>query len=270
MRLKAREIDFNLKVAGDGLPLVWAHGLICSMRVEDEFGWFRWDEAAKIARIVRYDCRGHGKSGASDNPDDYRWENLARDMLGIADGLGIDSFIAGGPSLGCVTAIHAALLAPGRVRALILANPPCAWETRPKQIRGYKMLSAATRVIGPGGIAMVLRTFGQKLFPEWQREEGTALVNTYADSIASMDRMTLSRAFKGASTCDMPPRTELKKLTMPALILAWENDTGHPMSTALSLKEALPNSTLVVARNFKEVREWPDRVLEFIKKNPPK
>ena len=54
---------------GDGAPVVFAHGLTSSRANED--AWKLTDWAPLVAagrRLVRYDARGHGRSGASVEP----------------------------------------------------------------------------------------------------------------------------------------------------------------------------------------------------------
>jgi pimeloyl-ACP methyl ester carboxylesterase len=50
----------------------------------------------------------------------------------------------------------------------------------------------------------------------------------------------------------------------PALILAWDTDPGHPVSTAERLHELLPVSELHVATTLDAVREWPERIAGFL------
>ena len=61
-----------------------------------------WDvQAADLLphfRILRYDTRGHGASDGP--PGDYSIELLARDVLGLAEALGIHKFAFCGISLG--------------------------------------------------------------------------------------------------------------------------------------------------------------------------
>src|SRR5438093_13280174 len=60
-----------------------------------------WDpQAAALSerfRVLRYDIRGHGASGAT--AGDYRIEQLGADALALADALGIDRFAFCGVSL---------------------------------------------------------------------------------------------------------------------------------------------------------------------------
>lgn len=52
-------------------------------------------------------------------------------------------------------------------------------------------------------------------------------------------------------------------LTHPTLILAWDTDPLHPVSTAERLAEIIPDSTLHVARTVDEVRTWTQRTIDF-------
>src|SRR5690348_10748181 len=113
-------LELNVRIAGEGYTFIWGHGLMASMAMEDAMPVFEWDHLAEGERMIRYDARGHGRSEASENLDDYSWPNLARDMLALADALRIERFLAGGQSMGSATALYAALVAvaPERVKAL--------------------------------------------------------------------------------------------------------------------------------------------------------
>ena len=116
--------------SGSGRPFLWAHGLTSSIAAERDGGLFQWEDGVEL---VRYDARGHGRSPAGSSSADYEWPSLAEDFLAVADSVGFDSMVAGGASMGCATVLYAALAAPSRVDALVLAIPPTAWETRAAQ-----------------------------------------------------------------------------------------------------------------------------------------
>ena len=48
-------------------------------------------------------------------------------------------------------------------------------------------------------------------------------------------------------------------------ILAWPDDPTHPLSIAEELDGLLSNSRLDIARDNAEVRQWPEKVREFIR-----
>jgi 3-oxoadipate enol-lactonase len=164
-RMHVNGVDLTVTVAGQGIPLIWGHGLMGSMAAEDMVDWFGWQQLADLAQVIRYDARGHGTSGASASPADYTWPRLADDMLAIADQLGVDHFVAGGQSMGCATALYAALAAPRRIRALILATPPTAWETRSEQSAMYEQMAALVDSRGTAGLAAMMAQQAPALIP---------------------------------------------------------------------------------------------------------
>jgi 3-oxoadipate enol-lactonase len=97
-----------------------------------------WDEQAKALskkfRVIRYDQRGHGKSGAPKGP--YTIEQLGTDVLAILDKLEIKKANFCGLSMGGTTGMWVARNAPERINKLILSNTgarigdPVLWNTR--------------------------------------------------------------------------------------------------------------------------------------------
>ncbi|NJN19765.1 MAG: alpha/beta fold hydrolase, partial [Oscillochloris sp.] len=68
-------------------------------------------------RLTTYDLRGHGRSEMP--PDGYTTRDMAADLLGLMDGLGIERANLLGHSLGADIALHFALLHPERVDRII-------------------------------------------------------------------------------------------------------------------------------------------------------
>jgi pimeloyl-ACP methyl ester carboxylesterase len=228
---------------------LWAHGLTSSRRAEDRTGLFDWSGVP--ATVIRYDARSHGEAATSPDPDDHRWDRLALDMLAVADEHGLDRFTAGGASMGCATTLHAAVRAPGRIEAMVLVIPPTAWETRAAQAALYDGFAALSAEEIRRGMALrpVAPIFADE--PELARRP------------PDIPDEVLATVLTGAGRSDLPPKGELRRLDQPALILAWDTDPGHPVSTAEALHELLPNSELSVAATLAEVRRWPARVAAF-------
>src|SRR5262245_23637378 len=74
----------------------------------------------KHFRLVRYDRRGHGKSGAPKGP--YTMERLGRDVLAVLDALEIDRVNWCGLSMGGMVGQWLGANAPERVERLVLSN----------------------------------------------------------------------------------------------------------------------------------------------------
>lgn len=88
-------------MCGTGPAFVWAHALMASMRAEDRAGVFDWSNVS--ARLIRYDARSHGRSSRDPEAGNHRWEQLAEDMLAVADAAGYPRAIFGGASMGAAT-----------------------------------------------------------------------------------------------------------------------------------------------------------------------
>jgi pimeloyl-ACP methyl ester carboxylesterase len=151
------DIELAVRQHGEGMPLVWGHSLMGSMRVDDLAALFDWEQLEQHAQVVRYDARGHGNSDGSYDPEDYRWEEMAGDMLAIADSVA-STFAAGrcvlaGVSMGAATALEAATQQPDKVAGMILVLPPTAWDTRPRQAAIYRRTGCPSRYAMTAAVA---------------------------------------------------------------------------------------------------------------------
>jgi len=91
-------------------------------------------------RIISWDERGFGATRT--NAAEFTYWDSARDLLGLLDYLDIDDAILMGMSQGGFLSLRAALLAPERVRALILVATQAATET-PEKLAEYEAMIAA-------------------------------------------------------------------------------------------------------------------------------
>jgi 3-oxoadipate enol-lactonase len=236
--------------------LVWSHGFTSSMAKEDAAGLFSWTRPGALPdwEVVRYDAPGHGTSSVTDrDPDRYRWDRLAADMLDRAPA----SFVAGGASMGCATTIHAALQAPERVEAMLLVIPPTAWETRAAQREQYEI---GASIIETAGMAKMRELAAARPVPAIF--EGHPELTTYDPHI---DESLLPTVLRGMARSDLPSPEQIASIAVPALILAWVSDPVHPVSTATALAHHLPHAELHVANTLDDVHTWPLLVSAFLR-----
>ena len=229
-----RGVDIEYDVAGTGPDVVWGHGLTSSMASEDDLGLFDWSALRSSHRLVRYDARGHGASGSTLEPDDYSWRQLAVDQLMLADHLGIGSYVAGGASMGCATALARCRTGTG--------TDPWSPARHPADRMGDSGRSG--RHVphdgrpGRGGRSrhVARRRRGYDRYPTRSR---TIRVwsDRFPELLATVDPVRLARVFRGAVTADLPEPDAIAAIDVPALILAWTGDPGHPASTAARLQE---------------------------------
>ncbi|HEY1176295.1 MAG TPA: alpha/beta hydrolase [Phytomonospora sp.] len=99
---------------GDGLPVVLLHP-----------GWGDsaiWEPLLELlpddVRAIRFDARGHGRSGPPAIPF-----SVYDDLLAVLDHCGVDEAVFVGSSGGAATALSLAVAEPERVAGLVLASP---------------------------------------------------------------------------------------------------------------------------------------------------
>ena len=256
--IRGVELDHDLD--GVGPSFVWGHGLTSSRAGEDELGLVDWARVREHARVLRYDARGHGESGSTADPAGYHWRELAHDQLALADALGIDRYIAGGASMGCATALHAATIARERITALVLVIPPTAWETRVGQQQTYEL---GAQLVEAGQLETLIAGSAGSPPPDPLADE-PLWTERFARVVRDTDPVRLARIFRGAALTDLPAPESIAAITVPTLILAWTGDPGHPISTAERLLELVPHATLHRTSTRAELDAWTDHVIAFL------
>ncbi|MGE9696350.1 alpha/beta fold hydrolase [Streptomyces sp. CH6] len=241
-------------VRGAGPTALLAHGVTCSRAHDARYGLPDYTPVAAHHRLVAYDARGHGESGGRPEPDAYEWGALAGDMLALADHFSPEAPVAAiGCSMGTATALHAALRAPDRFFALVLTAVPTAWETRAAQAGLYRRMAALAAEDPAGLDALRAAAPVPPIFAG--REQGTG------DVRASL----LPAVLEGAARSDLPAPETLARITVPTLVLAWDTDPGHPVSSAETVARHIPGARLSVARTAPEVEEWGQVAADFLR-----
>lgn len=101
------------KDMGEGRPVLLLHG---GMGNANQWGYQVPALIEAGCRVIAVDSRGHGRSTRDDAPMAY--DEMARDVIGILDRLGIAAAAAVGWSDGAVTGLAMARMAPERVRGV--------------------------------------------------------------------------------------------------------------------------------------------------------
>lgn len=240
---------------GSGPPVVRLHGLTGSRAADDATGAFDPGPLRRAGRrVVRYDARGHGRSGGEKVEGDYAWPNLARDLLSLLDVLGVHDTISGvGSSMGTATLLHAVTSAPDRFDRLVLTCPPTAWAARAAQAGVYR---AGALFVERNGKEAFLRGVRAQPRPP-------ALAEAPAGPV-DIDEALLPTVLRGAAASDLPAPGAVAAIRTPTLILAWDGDPGHPVATAERLRDLIPGSALFIARTPEELRSWGGRTSDFL------
>jgi pimeloyl-ACP methyl ester carboxylesterase len=134
--------ELYYEVEGECVPVALVHGHALDLRMWDD----QMPALADIARVVRHDARGFGRS-TRDADTAY---SHADDLWQLLDHLAIDQAVLVGISMGGRTVVEATLAAPERVLALVLLDAlldGVPWDTESK--RG---MEALREELGSGGV----------------------------------------------------------------------------------------------------------------------
>jgi 3-oxoadipate enol-lactonase len=215
---------------GDGAPVILAHGFLMDRSMfGPQVEALRGDH-----RVITWDERGFGDTTYDGEPFSY-WDS-ANDCLGLLDHLGIERAVVGGMSQGGFISLRTALLAPERVRGLILLNTQAGTED-PAVIPLYQGMVDSWVADGPteelaGTIAGLI--------------VGTPELNTtWVAKWQSRDKTTLGQP--GTTLLARDDVTDrLGEIQAPALVVHGSVDAAISVDHAERLAQGLPNGKLVV------------------------
>ena len=149
--LPGRGHTYVIDTGGDKPTLVLLHALACT-------GLLTWYPSLELLRsryrVVIFDQRWHGQGIRSPR---FALDDLADDVVAVADMLGIDTFIAAGFSLGSLVAQLVARRHPERIAGMVLCAGTTHFGTSERAQAGLRSLSMrATRA----GFGLQLSSFG--------------------------------------------------------------------------------------------------------------
>ena len=230
-------IRLHVERQGEGPPIVLAHGFGGSARN------FRVQLKAlgKLgATVLSYDARGHARSEAPEAAEAYDFERLVDDFERVA-GEVEGPVVAGGVSLGAMTALAFAVRRPERVRGLLVASLPGIGPARTAWALGFA--DAIDREgLDAAGAAFV---WGEqsRFDPQGAKLIRLGIMEHPPHALSHILRRTLAHLIDAPALA-----APLRAGPFPVTILAGADDkTAQAPSQALS--EALPHAKLEVVPN---------------------
>ena len=252
-------LNYSLDGFGGGAVVMFSNSLAANLTM--------WDVQVPVLveagyRVLRYDSRGHGQSGAPEGP--YTMEMLTADAVGLMDALGLEKVhfcgLSKGGMVGQMLGTHHA----DRLISLVLCDT--AAHLGPKEIWEERM--AAVREQGMAGLvdAFIDRWFtkpGQKRMP---------------DEIKKVRAMISATPVPGFCGCccairDMDQRESIRTISVPTLVMVGEHDPGTPVSAATYIHEQIASSRMKIidgAAHFINVEQksvFNEALLSFLGEN---
>jgi 3-oxoadipate enol-lactonase len=219
------------------------------------------DQAAELSRnfrLVRYDSRGHGKSGAPPGP--YSIERLGRDAVAVMDALGLAKVNWCGLSKGGMVGMWLGANAPERIDKLILSNTACympaadIWSQRIKTARH-------------DGMAPLTESTIERWFTKGFREREP-------DKVDRVRRMLLATNPEGYAACceairEMDQRESIRRITASTLVICGRHDPATNVEAAEAIRSRIPGAALTILdaahiANVEQPDDYTETVLGFL------
>jgi 3-oxoadipate enol-lactonase len=246
---------YRLEGRGDRPTLILSNSLGTDLGMWDK-QMLRLNEAF---RVLRYDTRGHGASEVTDG--DYTVELLARDVLALADALGIERFAFCGLSLGGLTGQWLGIYAASRLTHLALCNaaphlpPPEGWSARMDTARQQGMRALVDPVM-------------QRFFSEPYRARDEAFFHTVRRTFLSTDPRGYASCCAAIRDADF--RAPLGTIETPTLAIGGTLDAATPPTISSELlARTIPGARLVNLEaghisNVEQPEAFTDALLGFV------
>jgi 3-oxoadipate enol-lactonase len=245
---------------GDGPAVVLSHGYLMDSSMFEP-------QVAALApeyRVIAWDERGFGGTKATE-PFSY-WDS-AKDALALLDHLGIEHAVLGGMSQGGFLSLRAALLAPDRVRGLILIDSQAGQED-PAVAPAYEQMEQIWEEQGPEPVRDVVASI--ILGPA----DGPV---DYAPWFAKWDALDMAGVpFAFRCLMDRDDITgRLGEIHCPTLILHGTADAAIPMERAEAVRSGLGGAATLVrieggshAANLSHPDQVNAAMLQFLRSLP--
>ena len=213
--LRTNGIDIHYDVEGEGPWLVLAHSLATDLTLWN-------DQMAALTphfRVLRFDCRGHGRSSAPDMP--YDFAVLAADALGLMDALGVERAHFCGISLGGMIAQYVALAAPARIDKLVLVSTTSGYPPEARVLWAERIAAVRANGIEP----LVGPTLERWFTAPFRQTNPAAMAR-----IGALIRATPGEGYIGCgyAIAGLDTTERLPQLRCPTLVIVGAADAGTP------------------------------------------
>jgi pimeloyl-ACP methyl ester carboxylesterase len=249
------------EVHGAGQPVLFISGTN-----DTRDGWDANVPAFDGFQCITFDNRDAGDSPRATTP--YTVADMARDASAVLDHLGVHSAHVIGHSMGGTIAQELALLAPERIRSLVLVNTfawmdPYTTALTENWKRLRQQLSAedfARAAIFSWCGATTIETLGMD-----------ALIEFVAPVVAAQEPEAFARQLDATFSRDR--RAMIGAITAPTLVVHGAEDTTVRLARAHELAAGIPGARLELFERsghgtlFEQPEEFNATVLQFLRQN---
>lgn len=222
--LDAAGVPIHFTDTGQGEPVVFLHAFAGSSDLWTSAGLVPMDGF----RTIAFDARGHGRSGAPEDPAANGAE-LVADVIRVMDARGVAAAHIVGYSMGAETALNLVTRHPGRVLSVVAAGS--GWSGA-EEAEVYGLVSAALEDAGTFGDFMAAMA-PDPAPPEEEQAAGFALLQAHG---IAPDQPAAPLAAVAASLPEIISLDAgaLEAVAVPVLGIAGEHDPERARVEALA------------------------------------
>jgi len=229
-------------IAGEGNPIIKCGNWMTHL----EFDWHTpiWRHLnhflIKNHTLVRYDARGNGLSDW--DVDDIGQDEFVKDLEAVANASGFKKFILFGVSQGCAISIAYAVHNPDRISHLILYGGFA---------RGWRHGGKEEVITGEAFSALTKQGWGldnpayRQLFTSLFIPDGTYEQMAWFNELQRKSASAKNAVKYIQATGQFDVRDQLKKISVPTLILHCKDDEKVQLSMGQELAKGIPNAKFV-------------------------
>lgn len=253
-----RGVRIAYEEAGEGLPIIFIHGFPLSRRMWSP----QISTLSKKYRVIALDLRGFGESDKPPGP--YSIEDFADDVASLMLELDAAPGVVAGHSMGGYISFQLIRKHSKQVQSLILTNTRAEADSEEKK---KSRLALMEKIRREGKDRFLDESAARLLSP--QNAKKADLVRQVRGFMEGCTEETLIATLKALA--ERPDNTELlKKIKVPTLIVAGDEDQIVPVESAIFMARTIPNAAISLIKgtghlsNFENPKEFNNAIDKFL------
>ena len=231
-------IRFCYRESGSGIPFVFQHGLGA-----DASQTFELVQPPRGFRLLTFDCRGHGETRPLGPEERISIEQFTDDLRAFLDYLRIERAVIGGISMGAAIALRFALEHPERVLGLVLSRAAWLDQRRNDNLQVFSTLAESIRKHGAEEGARRYQT--TEAYQEVLKVSADAAASLLLQFAHPRAEETVAKLERIPGYVPKHSREDWRRIRVPTLVLANQQDPVHPFDFGQALAETIPGAQLI-------------------------
>jgi 3-oxoadipate enol-lactonase len=235
VKVRACQVELDVTVAGQGMPILLAHGFPLDHSMWDE----QIGPLAARGQVITPDLRGFG--GSQVIAGTATMEQMADDLNALLDTLAIDRpIVFCGLSMGGYVAFQFWRKYRSRLRALVLCDTRAVADT-PEAASARLKLASSVLTEGTRGLAEAMVP---KLFGPATLESQPGIVEAQREKVLAAPPEGVAAALRGlAARSDVTDY--LPQIALPTLVIVGQDDAISPVDEMRGIAAAIAGAEFV-------------------------